>query len=492
MAADQIDGHSFSPFDGAGVWAKAVRSGKVSSRELLECCLERVERHNPALNAVVVVDVERARTAADAADRAVAAGDALGPLHGVPMTVKDVFETEALVTTSGAPELADHVPSTDAVTVARLRAAGAVIFGKTNTPLYAGDLVTDNEVYGRTNNPWDLDHTPGGSSGGSAAAVAAGLTPLELGSDIGGSIRSPSGWCGVVGLKPSWGAVPSRGHIPGPPGSLLEVDVNVCGPIARSTGDLRLAFDVLAGPLPDDAVGWRLDLPRPRPRDGVRALRVTIVDDDEFAPVSSEVRAVIGRAADRLADAGAIVEAAPLPVPMPEAVRTWATLVLSIIGTGLPDDGYREMTKLEAIPAGDDLAVHSAQALTARVRDRMRADQLRQVHRQLWAAHFAEHDLVITPTMPVPAPLHQSGDPASRVYEVDGTQRPQLDLISWAGAIGISLQPVVSVPVGFTDHPLPVGVQLIGPFLHDLDLLDMAGHVMDVTGDLRIPPGYEA
>ena len=182
------------------------------------------------------------------------------------------METAGLRTTSGAPELVDHVPDVDAVAVARLR-AGAVIYGKTNTPPYAGDLQTFNEPFGTTSNPWDLTRTPGGSSGGAAAAVAAGLTPLELGSDIGGSIRVPSHLCGTFGLKPSWGVVPSRGHIPGPPGSLMETDVNAGGPMARSVGDLCLALDVLAGPVPESATGWRLDLP-PARTDRTDELRV--------------------------------------------------------------------------------------------------------------------------------------------------------------------------------------------------------------------------
>src|ERR1700694_3687334 len=239
---------------------RAVRNRTISSRELLDHILARVDQHNPGLNAIVAFDLDRARAAADAADAATTKGDAAGSLHGLPMTVKDVWETEGLVTTSGAPELKDYVPQADALAVGRLKAAGAIIFGKTNTPLYAGDFQTFNDVYGLTNNPWNTSRTAGGSSGGAAAAVAAGLTPLELGSDIGGSIRNPAHFNGGYGLKPSWGVVPSRGHIPGPPGSLVESDVNCNGPLARSLEDLRLALGVVAGPGPEDAAGWRLEL----------------------------------------------------------------------------------------------------------------------------------------------------------------------------------------------------------------------------------------
>ncbi|MFY9933404.1 MAG: amidase family protein, partial [Streptosporangiaceae bacterium] len=226
---------------------QALRDRQISSRELLAYLLDRAAELNPELNAIVAWDTDRAQAAAADADELAARGEFTGPLHGLPMTVKDTFETEGLVTTSGSPDLAKHVPRADAVAVARLRAAGAIIFGKTNTPLFAGDMQTYNDVYGRTNNPWDTTRTAGGSSGGPAAALAAGLTPLEFGSDIGGSIRNPAHYNGVFGLKPSWGIVPLRGHIPFPPGSLLDPDVGVAGPLARGVADLRLALGVTAG-----------------------------------------------------------------------------------------------------------------------------------------------------------------------------------------------------------------------------------------------------
>lgn len=277
----------------------AIRDRSVSSREVLDHLLARTERLNPDLNAVVALDVDRARAAAGAADAATAHGTAVGALHGLPMTVKDVWETEGLVTTSGAPELKAHIPKVDALAVARLKSAGAIIFGKTNTPLYAGDFQTFNDVYGLTRNPWDPARTAGGSSGGAAAAVATGLTPLELGSDIGGSIRNPAHYNGVYGMKPSWGVVPSRGHIPGPPGSLTEPDVNCNGPLARSLSDLSAALAVVAGPLPEAGVGWRLELdPGPEIRD-VSQLRVATVlgegrasyrSPETSSPVSSALR----------------------------------------------------------------------------------------------------------------------------------------------------------------------------------------------------------
>ena len=226
----------------------AIKAKEVGSRELLDHLLDRVDKHNPALNAVITLDADRARAQADAADEATARGDDLGPLHGLPMTIKDVFETEGLRSTSGAPELMDHVPDHDAGAVARLKDAGAIVFGKTNLPLYAGDIQTFNQPFGVTNNPWDTDRTPGGSSGGAAAALAAGLTPLELGSDIGGSIRNPSHLCGTVGLKPSLRRRPP-GRLPVRPDRRCAGSTSTsCGPMARTVDDLSLAFDVLAGP----------------------------------------------------------------------------------------------------------------------------------------------------------------------------------------------------------------------------------------------------
>src|SRR6201991_4334576 len=235
--------------------AEAIRRREVSSRELLDHYLARVEAVNPPLNAVVTIDPDGARVAADAADASLARGDDVGPLHGVPMTVKDTYQTAGMRTTCGLPAW-DHVPEHDAEAVRRLRGAGAVIFGKTNTPTLAGDWQTYNPIFGTTNNPWDTTRSPGGSSGGSAAALAAGLTALELGSDIAGSIRVPSNWCGTCGHKPSWGVVPQRGHLPPEPGALADRDLNVVGPMARDVDDLEMALDILAGADGHRATGW--------------------------------------------------------------------------------------------------------------------------------------------------------------------------------------------------------------------------------------------
>jgi amidase len=469
---------------------RALADRTVSSRELLEHLVARIDRLDPALNAVVATDLERARAEADAADELTVAGGSNGPLHGLPMTVKDVWETEGLVTTSGAPELRGHVPEADAVAVARLRAAGAIIFGKTNTPLYAGDFQTYNEVYGVTNNPWDTTRTAGGSSGGAAAAVAAGLTPLELGSDIGGSIRNPAHYNGVYGLKPSWGVVPGRGHIPGPPGTLVEADVNCNGPLARSLDDLELVLDVVAGPLPADAAGWRLELGTGAIPDGVDSLRVGTVfgEGSEVVPLAADVRAALDGFAGRLADAGPRVEAIELPVALGDGLRSWQELVLPIIGTGLPDDAFAAFAELDALE-GDDPMLVAGRSLAGRYRSWARANNRRQHERVAWAECFERFDVVLAPVMPTAAFPHDVERPMTdRVLDVDGTPVSHLVAMAWCGAVGSVLLPVVTLPTGPTPDGLPVGVQVIGPFLSDRRLLRLAGLLDQAAGPGFTPP----
>jgi amidase len=468
---------------------EALRERTISSRELLDHLLERIERYNPSINAVVAFDIERARSAARSADEATANGINVGPLHGLPMTVKDVWETEGLVTTSGAPELSKYIPKTDALAVGRLKAAGAIIFGKTNTPLYAGDFQTFNDVYGITNNPWDVTRTAGGSSGGAAAAVASGLTPLELGSDIGGSIRNPAHYNGIYGMKPSWGVVPSRGHIPGPPGSLVETDVNGNGPLARGIDDLRLQLGVVAGPVPEDAKGWRLELDAGPAIGELPSLRVATVfhEGSDLLPLGGDVKDNLEAFAHRLSEAGGRLDAVSLPVPLADGLRSWQALVGPIIGTGLPDDTFTALTAYEALP-GDDAQITSGRALVSRYRTWARANGLRQKQRAAWAELFERYDVVLAPVMPTVAfPHDTSVSITDRLLDVDGTAVPHLVAAAWCGAVGSVLLPVVTLPTGPSAGGLPVGIQVIGPFLSDLHLINIAA-VLDAaagTGFIR-------
>ncbi|MGH6915918.1 MAG: amidase family protein, partial [Geminicoccales bacterium] len=242
--------------------AARLRAREVGCLELLEHHLARIERFNPELNAIVVLDLERARARAREADRALDRGDVFGPLHGLPMTVKEAIDVAGLPTTWGAPEHKHNRPERNALLVERLMEAGAIVFGKTNVPFRLTDWQTYNPIYGTTNNPFDTSRAPGGSSGGSAAALAAGLVPLEVGSDSGGSIRDPAHFCGIFGHKPSYGVVPQEGHWM--PGAIAPPDLNVCGPMARSAEDLAAALAIMAGPSRMDAPAWRIELPPPR------------------------------------------------------------------------------------------------------------------------------------------------------------------------------------------------------------------------------------
>ncbi len=473
---------------------RMLAAGEVSSVELLDHFLDRIDRLDGALNAVVALDAERARARAAEADAAQARGESWGPLHGLPMTVKDAFETEGIVTTSGAPELAAHVPERDADAVARLKDAGAVIFGKTNLPLYAGDMQTYNEVYGRTNNPYAPDRTVGGSSGGSAAALAAGLTGFELGSDIGGSIRNPAHFCGVFGLKPTWGIVSSRGHIPGPPGTLSHADVNVCGPMGRSAGDLALGLDVLAAPAPADAVAWRLELPPPRNGGELAGLRVATWFEDPSVPVARDCLVALDGAAAALAEAGATVTAVQPPAGLEELVAVWERMVLPLLFAGLDKDTFAGFTAaVDGTPAteGEDRSLRSLRAITARHREWLGANEHRQQLRARFAAFFADHDVLLAPVMPTAAFPHDTErDIVARTVMIDGVERSYLDGTSWNGAIGALLLPVAAPPIGRTPDGLPVGVQVIAPHLHDRTAVAVAGHLEDLLGGFVPPPGY--
>ena len=300
-------GASRSPIDhfsGAARLVSAIRNGETSSRELLEVFLARIERFNPSINAVVTLDADRARADADAADAATYAAGPVGPLHGLPVTVKDCLATAGIRTTCGATALAEYVPAADATVVARLRAAGAIVVGKTNLPPYAGDAQSYNDLFGTTNNPWDVTRTPGGSSGGSAAAIAAGLSALELGSDLGGSLRIPAHFTGIYTLKPTFGIVPLAGHIPPLPGSAIGVDIAAIGPLSRSADDLDLCLSVIAGPDAANEVGWKLHLPSAR-ADTLREYRIAAWFDDLHCPIEEDIRTLYRRRIEELRAAGA-------------------------------------------------------------------------------------------------------------------------------------------------------------------------------------------
>lgn len=434
--------------------ARAVATRSVSSRELLGHYLDRVAASE--LNAVVTLDHERAAAEAAAADEQTARGVSRGPLHGVPITVKDAIATGGLRTTGGSPELADHVPERDAPAVALLRAAGAIVLGKTNLPTWCGDIQTYNEVFGTTANPWDPARTPGGSSGGSAAAVAAGLSAFDLASDIAGSIRIPAHFCGVYGLKPSVGLVPGEGYVDHVGGGAVPPDGNVLGPIARDPADLALVLDVLTG------------LPRPAPR-SLSGFRVAAWLDDPACPVGSETAEVLGRAVDALASAGVEVEHTAPPGPFTALWELHLDMVLAAVAYNLPEDGVPPAT-----------ATH--RGWLARAEDRARA-------RAAWARWFTGHDVLLCPVTATPAfPHDQAGDIGTRTVLVDGRPRPHLSTVGWCGLVSVLGLPAVTLPAGLTGSGLPVGVQVVAPYRHDHVAVEFAGLAGEVIGAPAPPP----
>ena len=477
-------------FSDATAASEAIRAKQVSSRELLDALLERIERHNGSINAVVALDAERARKRAQEADDAAARGDWWGPFHGLPMTVKDTYETEGLATTSGAPEMRGYVPDSDATTVARLKAAGTIVFGKTNCPLYGGDVQTYNDVYGTTNNPWALDRTPGGSSGGAAAALATGMTPLELGSDIGGSIRIPASFCGVTGLKPSYGIVPSHGHVPGPPGTRRTSDVLVFGPLARSVRDLEAALDVLAGPAEDQATAWSLSLPPPRST-RLEELRIGVLLEHDQLATSAAVRSVLSAACGSLTEAGAKVSEASDAIDLVGDGVMLSHLVTAAIANSFPKEvlAFADAVADSPVAPDETRETRALRAMGLRHRTWTQWDERRHKLRARWADWFKDHDILLAPSFGVPPFPHDHSPMAGRTMDVDGEKLTYFQN-TWSTTFGVAYLPAASVPVGLTNDGLPVGVQVVGPYLEDRTVLAAAAAIEEVLGGFTPPPAY--
>lgn len=436
----------------------ALRDRTVSAVELFEAAVARIERLDGEINAVVVRDFDHAREAALAADAALARGQGRA-LTGLPMTVKESYDLTGYPSTWGMSDLRDHRAPSDALVVQRLKDAGAVILGKTNVPPMLGDWQSANPVYGRTGNPHDLSRSPGGSSGGAAAALAAGYVALEMGSDIGGSIRIPAAFCGVFGHKPSYGLVPTIGHSPG--GAVAAPPpLAVAGPLARSAADLALALGVVAGPAPDEAVGYSLRLAAPR-HQRLADYRVLVLDRHPLAGIDAEVAAALDGVVGRLTAAGATVGRDTSDLPDLAAMhRTYLTLLLTIT------------TRRE----GDSRASINAHAWL---------NALDQQHhlRRAWAQVFRDWDIVLAPAFGTEAFAH-TDEPEwrKRSLMIDGMATPYGDQLAWAGMASVANLPSTAFPAGVSKAGLPIGLQAIGPYLEDLTSIDFAGHVAnDVT-----------
>ncbi len=463
----------------------------LSSVELLDATLGRIAAVNPAVNAVVAVDPERARSAAAESDRRIAAGEAR-PLEGLAITVKDSFDVAGLRSTAGAAPYRERVPDTDAAAVARLRAAGAVILGKSNVPAFTADFQAYNGIYGVTNNPWDIARSPGGSSGGAAAAVAAGMSAFELGSDLGGSIRWPAQACGVFGLKTSWNLVPLWGHVPPTPERRMarNPDLVVAGPLARSAADLDLVLPVLAGPHGDP----RLTTPLAPPRvASPRGLRVALWADDPFAPAEAAVRAAVRRAAGLLAEAGAIVDETARPsLRFEDAFEVFSLLNHAIVASSLPPRVRARLQQAAATVAPGDLSHRALQARGARMTPGLYQEVRARKQRlaAAWARFFERVDVVLCPPAPVLAIPHDHGpDVHARTLAIDGATRPYMDFLIWASLATVADLPAAVAPVMRSPEGLPAGVQIIAARGEDRSAVAVAAMLEALGCRFEPPPG---
>lgn len=459
--------------------------------ELTEAAIAGIERDEGVINAICVPDFDRARAAALHADRELGRGGDR-PLLGVPVTVKESYNVAGMPTTWGMPQYRDFVPAEDAVQVSRLEAAGAVVLGKSNVPLGLQDLQSFNEIYGTTNNPWDHGRTPGGSSGGSAAALAAGFGALSIGSDIGGSLRTPAHFCGVYAHKPTLGLVANRGMVPpATPALPVDLDLAVVGPMARTARDLALLLDVMAGPDPL-TLGVAHDLALPPARhQRLGDFRVLVLDEHPFIPTGSAVRAGVNRVADALVDGGAHVERhSPLLPDLAEAATLYTQLLFSASVARFPADAYEQLRTRAAGLSADDRSLGAARlrGMVFSHRDRTRANDRRELHRHGWRQLFAEFDAVVCPITPTPAfPHDHDPDLLARRIDIDGVEYPYLDQLVWAGLATMPGLPATAIPAGRSSEGLPVGVQLIGPMFEDRTTLLLADLLEQRIGGFQAP-----
>lgn len=462
---------------------------EIGARELLDHFAARIDAHNPAINAIVWQDMDRARKEADASDARRAKGETMGPLDGLPVTVKESYNLTGSPTTWGVPEHRDNIASSDSTTVARYRAAGAVVFGKTNVPLMLSDWQSFNAIYGTCNNPWDLSRTPGGSSGGSAAALAAGLTGLEAGSDIGASIRNPAHYCGVAGHKPTYGIVSARGQ--SLPGNHSASDISVVGPMARSAADLELALGVTSGADGAMARGWTLTLPGPR-KERLADYRIGVMVSNEEAEVDRAYQERITELADWLKSEGATVDMHVVPVPAAEAMEIYTLLLRAATSKRMSDAQIAAArTERESLP--DSAIPYHRRMLDGQLmshRDWLQLDDRRHALIGQWEAWFEDYDLFLCPAASSAAfPHDQEGERHYRTIPVNGKAQPSVDQLFWAGYSCVFYMPGTVVPIGLTNG-LPVGIQIVGRQFDDLTCLHLARLIEDGYYRFTPPPGY--
>ena len=473
--------------------AKALANREISSVELTQLAIDRIARHDDKINAICVRDFERALQAAHAADASLARGERR-PLLGLPLTVKESYNVAGLPTTWGFPQQKNFIAAEDALTVTRVKDAGGIVLGKTNVPIGLGDWQSYNDIYGTTNNPFDLGRTPGGSSGGSAAALAAGYGSLSLGSDIGGSLRVPAFHCGITAHKPTYGLVPTRGHTP-PPFQPLpnEADLAVVGPMARSAADLSLLLDVMAGPDPLEAgKAYRLQLP-PARHARLQDYRILVIASDPVLPTDGAVRGAIERLAADLAKLGVnVARESPLLPDFATSSRLYMRLLLGFLGAIMPPDVHAGAGQAAAqLPKeANSLAAERLRGIALSHRDWVQANNARFGLRAQWRALFESFDAVICPIMPTPAfPHDHSPDQRERRISIDGVAHDYNDQLAWPGMATLPGLPATAIPLGLAGG-LPVGMQIVGPFLEDRTPLKLAELIEREFGGFVPPPMF--
>jgi amidase len=473
-------------FASAGYLAGLIRRRRIGCLELLDHYIERIGRLDSRLNAVVVRDFDRARVQARSLDNHPAGGS----LHGVPITVKEAFDVAGLPTTWGLPWFRDNIAGSDGLSVARLKAAGAVVLGKTNVPTALADWQSQNEVYGKTSNPWDLSRSPGGSSGGAAAAVAAGLTGLDIGSDTGGSIRVPAHFCGLFAHKPTWGLVPLRGH------ALMElasdIDLGTFGPMARSANDLALVMNLLAIPDPDDS---GLSQALPDPPAGLGGLRVAVWASDPATYTDTATIAAINFLADDLEQAGALVDRTARPALDAAAAYQLYVRLLGAVNSGfLPESDLAQWQQQAMALAPDD---SSAKALTLRAaamthRAWIELNEQRYRLRRAWSSFLRDFDILLCPVFGRPALPHMDSQPRwDRMVQVGDATVAHDELLFWSGISGGFDLPSTVMPIGRSSDGLPIGVQIVGRPFADNTTIAAAGLIAALRGGFVPPPGWE-
>jgi amidase len=467
--------------------AAAIKAKKVSSVELTQRMFERIDKYNPKLNAFAYQMRDRALAEAHKADDAIARKKQLGAFHGVPFCVKECFAVEGEPDTWGIPTLKNSKAPANSAAVERLLTAGGVLMGGTNVPYELGDWQSYNDIYGTTNNPWDVTRTPGGSSGGCAAALAAGLTYLSVGTDIGGSLRVPADFCGIFSHKPTIDLVSTRGMIPGGhPGSKgFSTDLHVAGPMARSARDLMMALKLLGGPDGYDEKAWSWKLPPPRKRT-LKDFRVGFVIESSLAMPTSDVKPLLEAAVAAVERAGAQLKPGwPAQYKLEEALENYEFLLAAFIFSTLPKEEQQQ--RLERMPANTPFGAGYRAS---------HADWLQQRHKQLsyramWQTYFEQVDVFLLPVSFTVPMKHDHSQPMFKreIETVDG-KRPYMDLLPWMGTATLTGCPASVAPIGRTAAGLPVGIQIMGPFWGDATPIEFAELLAKEVGGFAPPPGY--